>query len=53
MLSDSQFDRQKNYCAIIDALLCLVKTGSINQDDFEKAQALMMEKYKPLIRLIS
>ena len=53
ILSDSQFARQKNYCAIIDALLNMMKLGVISEEDFEKAQALMIEKYRPLIRYIS
>jgi len=52
-LSDSQFARQKKYCAIIDALSSMMKAGVISEDDFEKAQALMIEKYRPLIRYIS
>ncbi len=53
ILSDSQFARQKKYCAIIDALSSMMKAGVISEDDFEKAQALMIEKYRPLIRYIS
>ena len=52
-LSDSQFSRQKDFCAIVDALSHLLKSGVIDQFDYEKACSLMRKKYKPLVRFIS
>lgn len=52
-LSDSQFSRQKDFCAIVDALSHLLKSGVIDQFDYDKACSLMREKYKPIVRFIS
>ena len=52
-LNKDQFRRQMDFCAVMNVLSALRNTGVISEEDFMKAQNLMAEKYRPIIRLIS
>lgn len=49
MMTEKEFKREKEYQATMSIVHAMVKSGIINQCDYEKIKALMLQKYSPLL----
>ena len=49
MMTAEAFKREKEYQATMSIVRSMVKSGVIDQCDYEKTKALMLQKYSPLL----
>ena len=48
-MTPEQFDREKKYQAALAVARTLLRQGIINDDDFDKTEAILRKKFSPLI----
>ena len=51
MMTADQFERQKNYCAIMMVAKKLLKLEAISKEHFNKIHLHFVRKYRPVIEL--
>ena len=47
-LSSEQFERESSYRVALHVMKALVRKGLLNENEFRKANKLLIEKYKPV-----
>ncbi len=48
-MTPEQFDREKKYQAALAVARTMLRQGIINDDDFNKTEAILREKFSPMI----
>ncbi len=48
-MTPEQFDREKKYQAALAVARTMLRQGIINDDDFDKTEAILREKFSPMI----
>ncbi len=48
-MTPEQFDREKKYQAALAVARSMLRQGIINDDDFNKTEAILRRKFSPLI----
>ena len=52
-MNNNKFERQKNYSISLEILFSLKENNLITDDEFKEAERLLIEKYKPIISIVS
>ena len=48
-MTPEQFDREKKYQAALAVARTMLRQGIINDDDFNKTEAILRDKFSPMI----
>ena len=52
-MTNNQFERQKNYSISLEILSQLKENNLITDVEFTESESLLIEKYKPIISIVS
>ena len=52
-MNNNQFERQKDYSISLEILFSLKENNLITDVEFKEAERLLIEKYKPIISIVS
>lgn len=52
-MNNNQFEKQKNYSISLEILFQLKENNLITDVEFKETERLLIEKYKPIISIVS